>query len=970
MKYLEWNHIIGEYFFNTSNAGKEVLLYITKKEISELGISKFGFTSESQSWDDYCKAIKTGFPEISSKGSFIEKCTTIADKWKYYEKIVFESDNKSDLKIENISIYSPTLKVVYPFYLGCLVALIIPLTDNVNSYRANAFFPPLNSFLTSNNIVSRDSKTTNTIANIDWVWSNLENWSKIYYKTDIGFFTERHLGNPNWSFVGKTFSQCLLSPRNIRDIPNIFWAAGIAPFSIISESYFLRIINLYGETKAGFAKRIRSIINDDGNLLKKVIVDIVKREYENWRGYVFEYNEHETEGAPKSGWVYSTLLSAFTLNREDEIFTHFYYLHSLNDFPEELNLGGYEIRSAGNNYSRPVQIPFNQDINLADEQNKWRASSTKNEIIIYASGSYFGLPSSNLVETDKISRQSTMYLLCADAKKQVVEAWGSTFIQGDFSPVNYDNIPSGFTLYKFRNPQQSHPTEEILKIATKKKVEFRGGLKLANREYLKNMLPKIYVEGADGTEKIFLEYKSLDTRIYLSRNPIIPEEFFIPPSVIYNENFFVKDEDGSLDNFILSYQIKDIDFNPLDIADENLTKRDRFGEICKSSEPEYVIGSNTNYGDWQRQVACIPEFYSNKYTSTPFANNDAEYQLERGNLALQILSNKRNLDYQEFSGILDCMEDNSRTWELSQFQQNPKYIKQISISFYDYLGFLDYDYSLNKISINRPQFTIIPSYSSLKGILIGARSKSFIDELQNCCNKHKVNLEIIPQTSQLDIYYLPDTIALTPADCNNSTEAWRKLHTLASELNIEFRTMDKPYLQPQIIQFGLQDFSETVDGYKQHVLKNKYVEKVNYEWARKVFDVNALKFVKDGNSIDRNLSLQEYYVQYQYSYILWLDNKSYEVDRNWGKFLLLSEKKKHVIFYNEKTKELAVPKFIQLPRLIAESIMLLSGQAPYYKNIFINNGDLIYQFHQNVPKIFAENLFRKFNQKIEINNGL
>ncbi len=152
------------------------------------------------------------------------------------------------------------------------------------------------------------------------------------------------------------------------------------------------------------------------------------------------------------------------------------------------------------------------------------------------------------------------------------------------------------------------------------------------------------------------------------------------------------------------------------------------------------------------------------------------------------------------------------------------------------------------------------------------------------------------------------------------------------------------------------------------MLTNKFVEKPNYEWARKVFDTQVLKFVKDILPIDKTLSLQEYYVQYKYTYILWLDNKSYEVDRSWGKFLLLSEKEQKVIYYNENTKELAIPKYVQLPRLIAESIMLLSGQVPYYKSVTINENNLIYQFYQNVPKLFAENLFRKFNQNIQFKN--
>lgn len=965
MKYLQWNHIIGEYFFNPSKAGNEVLLYITKKEISELGIQKFGFANEAESWEDFCRAIKFRFPETTSKSNYIDKFLVVANKWKTFERLVFELKNQSDLNIDGVSIYSPTFKVVYPFYLGYLIAFIIPLTDNVNEFRTNSFFGPLNNFLNQNNITNT---RTGTIEDVDWVWSNLEKWSKEYYKTDYGYFTERRLGNQNWVYVNKAFSQCLLTPKNIRDIPNIFWKANIAPYSIISEKQFQRMVTLHGISEAGFSPRIISIVSDEENPLRKIILDIVIREYRNWKGYVIEYDEDEKVLMPKSAWVYATLFSAFNLNKTDESFNHFYYLFSKNDFPDDLRLGENEIQNSGNGYSKPINITFNQSLNLQDEQNKWRASTTKNEITIYVSGSYFGLPSDNLIETDKVSRQSLMYLLCTDSKKQSIEDWGATFLKGNFSSIDYDKIPTGFNLFRFKNPPASHPKEEILRVTTKKKLELIGGIKIDNRSYLKNVLPKIYVDGADGTEIVFLEFTEINQNIFLKPSSVIPEEFIIPEDVISNQNFLIRIENENLVNSELPYQIIDVDFNPLDIVNENSTKRNRFGEVCHPDDEFYVVGSNTTYNNWQKQSSWAFPFFSSIYTPIEFTPNRTEYELRKGNLILQVLSTKRNLRFEEFSDIADSIENIEKIWELSKFQQSPKYNKQTSISFYDYLGCLDYDYGLNKISINKPQFVIIPSISSVKAILIGGRSKSFIDDLKECCNTHEVNLEIIPQAKQLEIYYLPDLIRLTPANCKNCTEAWKKLQSVAENLNIEFKTAKTPISQPQITQFGLQDFSETIEGYKKNILENKFVEKSNHEWARKVFDTNVLKFIKDTGEIDKKLSLQEYYVRYQYSYILWIDNKSYEVDKNWGKFLLLSEKHKKVIYYNENTRELAIPKFVQLPRLIAESVMLLSGQVPYYKSVTIDGGNLVYQFYQNVPKLFAENLFKKFHQNIQFKN--
>ena len=349
----------------------------------------------------------------------------------------------------------------------------------------------------------------------------MEKWSKVYYKTDNGFFTERRLGNQDWVYVNKTFSQCLLTPKNIRDIPNMFWKSDIAPGSIIPEKQFQRIISLHGVSECGFNQRVIAILADEDNPLRKVILDIVKREYTNWKGYVIEYDEDERILTPKSGWIYATLLSAFNLNKADESLNHFYYLYSPYDLPDDLNLGGNEIENSGNGYSKPINLAFNQSLDLRDEQNKWRASTTQNEIVLYTSGSYFGLPADNLIETDKVSRQSVMFVLCTDPKKQSIENWGSSFSKGDFVTVDYDKVPNGFHLFKFKNPPHSHPNEEILRITTNKKLEFRGGIKVENRSYLKNLLPKIYVDGADGKEKVFLEFMDETIPVYLNRSAVI-----------------------------------------------------------------------------------------------------------------------------------------------------------------------------------------------------------------------------------------------------------------------------------------------------------------------------------------------------------------------------------------------------------------------------------------------------------------
>lgn len=77
---------------------------------------------------------------------------------------------------------------------------------------------------------------------------------------------------------------------------------------------------------------------------------------------------------------------------------------------------------------------------------------------------------------------------------------------------------------------------------------------------------------------------------------------------------------------------------------------------------------------------------------------------------------------------------------------------------------------------------------------------------------------------------------------------------------------------------------------------------------------------------------------------------------NWGRFLVLKHFDKNVILYGDR--KVAIPTATPLPRLLAESIMLLSGLAPDFRIIEEKN----YRIYENIPSIFAQNLFRKLGQ--------
>lgn len=970
MKYLEWNNIIASHFFDSTKAGCEVLLYITQEEVTKLGKENFSFSSDEESWKDYCRAVKVGLRGNGMSRSFSENVRYSIEEWSKYCKWIFELKNQHPFEIDGVYVTNKATSITYPIFIGFIPILIIPLTESKIGIRANSYYDPLNDFLHVNNISSK-KEGTSTFAQIDPLWRQLDKWSKEYFKTDLGLFTERQFGNPNWKYVGKIFSQCLLTPKNIRDISKVFWEADIAPHSFISDKRLEAILLNYGGKCAGFSNKLMEIVREDNHPLKKIVLDIVRSHFESWEGEVIQYQEDGYLMKPKSGWIYSVLLSSFELDFSNEELNHSYYLYSKNDFPEDLTLNDQFVTYLSNGFSSAIKVPFDQKIEWRDTDNKWRTTPTKNDIILYSSGMNFGLSADTYIETETMSRLAKMYLMCSSRKRESIEEWGLHFEPNNFKRLDYDNIPNGFLLYRFNNPIIEHSTEDVLKFSPDKKIVFRGGLKISNRDFLNYFLPNIAIVGADGSERIFLEYTESKDKVYLTRSVLVLDEFMLPSEMALDSFFTIGSDNEDLIGSNIPYRIVESKFNPNDIIESDLVKRNNRGEVCTSNVPSYVRGSNTVYDNWQRQAICLPYFFPSDYEMTFFNNEREDYLLSNGNLVLEYLTQMKSICFEKFSYVIDLIANRSEVWKNDKGSSNPKYIKQQSINYYDYLGFLDYDYSLDRITINKPQIILIPSSKSVEAILIGGRIKKTIEQLSSICVDEKIRLQIIPQQEQLNSYLLPDTIKLIPADCKNSSQAWMKLRRIAEKLHIQFNEIQRPYCQPQIVQFGLQDFSNTLIDYKNYLLNNAQGLDGDIEWARKTFNIDELKFKKDSDlKIDKELSFHEYYFNYKFKYIIWIGGRSYQVDRSWGKFLLLAEIGKNVIFYSKEKEILAIPITIQLPRLIAESIMLLSGQAPYLKRIEVNNKMHIYQLYQNVPKLFAENLFKKFNQQLQIHNSL
>lgn len=959
MRYLEWNKAIGNYFFNPNKAGKDVLLFISLSAIGQIGIRHFNFATEEESLADFYNAIRAGFPLYGKNDPVTTRAEKLYNKWKSRNYGLITQDYPT-LQIDGINITDQKTKITYPFYLAMLALFILPLTSDDGEFRANAYYPRLNKFLTENKLDTTPIDIS-SFKEIHKLWDDLCDWSVRICKTDIGIFRNRHIGNRNWIHVGRVFAQCVLTPYEIKCLPRLFSAAGFMPGTLILATNMRNAILRYGQD-IGISTNTIKILREGDKEIQKVILDIACTEHSRWQGNI-ERKQGETIEAVDA-WVYARLLSAFTIDKVNEEMKHSYFVYSSIDYPDGLQYSSFLVEPLSNGFSKPIKLNFNPRLTLVDNYNKWRSAPVTDDIILYRSGINC-IPHNFWVETDKLYPTSTMYLLCTNSKSTSIENWGErSFTNGNFKKEkNLEGIPTGYNLYKISNPCESHPDEIILQLQTDFEIQFIGGLKVRNRAFLCYYLPVIHIEGIGEMANVYAQFANQRIDLIKSQNT---EEWRFPDNVLLDQDFIIKVE--GIDN-LESYPHQIVS-NAVDVAnlqENNHRKRDNFGDITEDVADIYCIGNNVNIPNYTLQAGAYPAFETINQKNKPYIEEYFEYTHSKGNTLLYYLSYMGECNSQTFGLAFDTVFQNENLIDTLQ-NRTLKIAKRYSLIYLDHLGYIDFDQEIVQIQVNKPQIMLIPSETEVKAYLTGARTEKFVEQLFEFAKQNSIAVTIEKQDRFYEGYLIPDTIILTPRNCENSTKGRTALESLAGKLGICFDFIDRPVRVPKIIQWGLRHFSARLNAYRSNMYDKKQTDGTDYHYRREVFNPDTFKFIKsdEGEALNQELSLVQYNIHYEWLYRFWENSKCYDVDKNWGQFLLLAGHKKSVIYYDEENLIVASPAHVQLPRYIAKSLILLSGKIPYFRSLTINGNTLSYQLYVNIPKTFADNLFKKLDQEVQL----
>jgi hypothetical protein len=936
MKYLEWNNLIGAHLFNEYKAGREIYLFLTRQDIIYVGRKSGFFNGQTDQtiWDSFIYALRSGLPGTYN--------TNLLDRL---------DDGLEKANRVNIN----GINVLFPPYLGYLILTVLPILETANAptgdtMRANTFYPRVRDFLESNNLPDLPNPTQTR--NWNHIWQHLSNWSIQTKKTEAGIFYVRNF-SAGWKYAGIPLSQCLIDPRALKLLPEVFLREGLVPNNYVSDGEWRTLLEKTWVKDLRQHSRVLAHIRQEDDEMGKVVLEIVKQVYARWHGET-EVEEETSPSSPikriRKAGIRARLFLAFKLEKSTYDLKWGCRMYSQNDYPEDLLFGEttcYEVRE---NWSNQLELGFLEKASLKDTANKWEAVLPEKDLRLFIGGATLSLNSDFWVETDQMSRISLMRLLCKNSLRKQIESWSKHFQPpGRFKELTGNDcggIPEGWSLFEFQYPKESIEGEPATYLPTNKKILLVGGVKIGYRTWQKSCMPEVLIENGDGSEEVFIERTTGGDKIHLQKKFAGDTRWLLPDLQAGNEFQVSTNEEKTF------FKIASEKLDALNLDNSLCPKRNRFGMVDEIETSNYVQGSLVQGFDFTRQHVYKSHFQPGQRTAT-FEPSQNQFSFDN-DVLLEFLTRKKSAHSSDFFEAYENILSKRITGELDETGVNLTSLKRQVLNLYDFLGYVDFDYQSKRVVANPTQLFLIPTECGRKALLTGARTPDFVERAFEKVRQLGLHLKVVPQGGAKERWVLlPDTLFVEAQDL--PAYGMAELNAFATDLNI--------YYDPDhITQWGLLNFSAGLDDYEKSLITDERFE--DYDWSRKIFNPRSFRFERmEDEFFDKTFSLVEYqHNAYTYHHILWRDGVAYPVDKSWGRWLVLKHHKQQVVFYG-RNGVTAIPAGMPLPRLISEALLLCSGQIPEQKFLEVNGIKTIFSLYGNVVEIMLHNEFSRIGQK-------
>jgi len=488
MEYSRWNNLIASRFFNPEMANQRVYLSVSRELIDELG------KPDGVGYADFVEAVKRG-PEGVYVSGLCEKAEELFRKWR-------------------------RKRSAFPPYLGYL-AFFVLAAGLKGSFAAHAYYPRLRKLLGGEPV----ARTYPHFSHMRALWEDLEKWSQVDLKGEVGVFELRVTSG--FKHVGVPISQVILSDRERSLLPATFAAAGLDATAPPAEAHLAQVLRVHGKKR--LRSRTLAILDPSEELSEEyaALIDTVLQELRAWDGTVSDtVTGQETPTA-----VFGSL--RLCCEEFDPIAgTILLQLRcrTRHEFPADgLNLritkatDLYHCDEHGSGWSTPVadaktlepldagSLNVCSDLRMKEVDLNWRFALSDTPVRVFLSGLSDGLP--GLVEWNQLPRSMEFHLLVRKEYVDLIERWGRSSCS-DFKPVQInEGLPQGWFFYSAKsaaNDEEVRDVCPVLCLPTTMRIVVEGGVRARGSRFFNFALPQLFIEGASPEVRVYCNGQVLD----------------------------------------------------------------------------------------------------------------------------------------------------------------------------------------------------------------------------------------------------------------------------------------------------------------------------------------------------------------------------------------------------------------------------------------------------------------------------
>lgn len=282
----------------------------------------------------------------------------------------------------------------------------------------------------------------------------------------------------------------------------------------------------------------------------------------------------------------------------------------------------------------------------------------------------------------------------------------------------------------------------------------------------------------------------------------------------------------------------------------------------------------------------------------------------------------------------------------SQEERRPEVnIRRQVMRLLEAFGHCEIDYASRRIYMLPATMVLLPSPGSPRALLTGARVPDLVTKLREAINQADGDAELVQESQGQGNVSLPARIVIEAVDRPS-------IAAICHRAQIDH---DLDHDQPAA--WRISHLSTTKHQIEEGL---SFAERQEPNWPKRVFSVERLRFVRGQFSDDRPVWLAEYRnpTDNQYLHWLWKHAARAEVERDWARYLVLAYQEKHVLLWDEGSRQLAVPVTVPLPTLLARAATLSSGLQPAivtttYATAAVPEGHPMLVYHDVLPDIAA-----------------